>query len=229
MNGTARVALILGLLIGSSPKALAHGGPQESVQVLADPRPFMVRSNYGLLRFESEADWRWTCEEVAGSVEITDYAMDKDGNQILSNFQARDGSGALMNIFVDMNGNRNVCDHWHEVPTLSEYRLDGVVLSDDQPGVNHGSTKNDLGQLFNIAIQGPTPINNGYVTERGHGMSARPRPTFSQPPIRVESREELYQTTLFGDRNAKLYKQPNDYFYSEQMFSRDVEPMDELF
>ncbi|MGB0639912.1 MAG: hypothetical protein ACPGTU_11300, partial [Myxococcota bacterium] len=86
MNDTARVALILGLLIGSSPKALAHGGPQESVQVLADPRPFMVRSNYGLLRFESEADWRWTCEEVAGSVEITDYAIDRDGNQVLSNF-----------------------------------------------------------------------------------------------------------------------------------------------
>ena len=150
-------------------------------------------------------------------------------NQILSNFQATNGSGELMNIFVDMDGTKNVCDHWHEVPTLSEYRLDGVVLSDDQPGVNHGSTKNELGQLFNIAIQGPTPINNGYVTERGHGMSARPRPTFSQPPIRVESREELYQTTLFGDRNAKLYKQPNDYFYSEQMFSRDVEPMDELF
>lgn len=86
MNGTARFALILGLLTGGSPKALAHGGPQESVQVLADPQPSMVRSNYGLLRFESEADWRWTCEEVAGSVEITDYTMDREGNQILSNF-----------------------------------------------------------------------------------------------------------------------------------------------
>ncbi|WP_274963508.1 hypothetical protein [Thioclava electrotropha] len=150
-------------------------------------------------------------------------------NQILANHGARNGQGTLMNVYVQTNASKSVADYWYEVPNLNEFRLDGIVLSDDQPGVNHGSTKNELGQLYNISIQGPTPVNNGYVTERGHAMGSRPQPTFSQPPIPVQSREEAFQETLFGERNAKLYKQPAEYTYSEQMFSRDVEPMDELF
>ena len=150
-------------------------------------------------------------------------------NQILANHGARNGQGTLMNVYVQTDASKSVADYWYEVPNLNEFRLDGIVLSDDQPGVNHGSTKNELGQLYNISVQGPTPVNNGYVTERGHAMGSRPQPTFSQPPIPVQSREEAFQETLFGDRNAKLYKQPAEYTYSEQMFSRDVEPMDELF
>ena len=150
-------------------------------------------------------------------------------NQILANHGARNGQGTLMNVYVQTDASKSVADYWYEVPNLNEFRLDGIVLSDDQPGVNHGSTKNELGQLYNISIQGPTPVNNGYVTERGHAMGSRPQPTFSQPPIAVQSREEAFQETLFGERNAKLYKQPAEYTYSEQMFSRDVEPMDELF
>ena len=150
-------------------------------------------------------------------------------NQILANHAARNGMNVLMNLYVDKDGTKSVKDEWYKVPNLNEFRLDGIVLSDDQPGVNHGSTKNELGQLFNISVQGPTPVNNGYVTERGHAMSSRPKPTFSQPPIPVESPEEAFQETLFGERNEKLYKQAAEYSYSEQMFSRDVEPMDELF
>ena len=150
-------------------------------------------------------------------------------NQILANHGARNGMNVLMNLYVDKDGTKNVKDEWYKVPNLNEFRLDGIVLSDDQPGVNNGSTKNELGQLFNISVQGPTPVNNGYVTERGHAMSSRPKPTFSQPPIPVESPEEAFQETLFGERNGKLYKQAAEYSYSEQMFSRDVEPMDELF
>lgn len=150
-------------------------------------------------------------------------------NQILANHSARNGMNVLMNLYVDKDGTKNVKDEWYKVPNLNEFRLDGIVLSDDQPGVNHGSTKNELGQLFNISVQGPTPVNNGYVTERGHAMSSRPKPTFSQPPIPVESPEEAFQETLFGARNGKLYRQAAEYSYSEQMFSRDVEPMDELF
>jgi hypothetical protein len=150
-------------------------------------------------------------------------------NQMLAFIDARTGSGKLQNVLVDEQGGLNVGDHWFEVPTLDEYRLDGIVLSNDLPDAQTGSTKNESGQLYNIAIQGPTPVNNGYVTERGHGMLARPKPTFSLPPIPVRSAEEDMEAELFRDRNSKLYQQPNEYLYSEQMFSRNIEPMDELF
>ena len=150
-------------------------------------------------------------------------------NQMLAFLGARDGSQKLTTVYEDQDGTKNIGDHWYEVPTLNEYRLDGIVLSNDLPDVQSGSTKNESGQLYNIAIQGPTPVNNGYVTERGHGMLARPTPTFSLPPIAVRSEEEEMEATLFRDRNSKLYRQPNEYLYSEQMFSRNIEPMDELF
>ena len=150
-------------------------------------------------------------------------------NQMLALLGARDGSQKLTTVYEDQDGTKNIGDHWYEVPTLNEYRLDGIVLSNDLPDVQSGSTKNESGQLYNIAIQGPTPVNNGYVTERGHGMLARPTPTFSLPPIAVRSEEEDMEATLFRDRNSKLYRQPNEYLYSEQMFSRNIEPMDELF
>ena len=150
-------------------------------------------------------------------------------NQILANIEAINGDGKLMNLYVQTDASKSVADNWVEVPNLNEFRLDGIVLSDDQPGVNHGSTSNELGQLFNISVQGPTPVNNGYVTERGHAMLSRPKPTMSAPPILITSNEEDEAEELFEQRNLKLYRQPNEFIYSEQMFSRDVEPMDELF
>lgn len=150
-------------------------------------------------------------------------------NQILANIEAINGDGKLMNLYIQTDASKSVADNWVEVPNLNEFRLDGIVLSDDQPGVNHGSTSNELGQLFNISVQGPTPVNNGYVTERGHAMLSRPKPTMSAPPILITSNEEDEAEELFEQRNLKLYRQPNEFIYSEQMFSRDVEPMDELF
>jgi len=45
---------------------------------------------------------------------------------------------------------------------LNEYRLDGVVISNDEPGLftSNGSRDN---AIFNIAIQGPTETNNGFL------------------------------------------------------------------
>ena len=150
-------------------------------------------------------------------------------NQILANIGATNGDGKLMNLYVQTDPSKSVLDHWIEVPNLNEFRLDGIVLSDDQPGVNHGSSSNELGQLFNISVQGPTPINNGYVTVRGDTMMSRPKPTMSIPPIVIRSDEEEKVEDLFPERNKTLYRQPNEFAYSTQMFSRDVEPQDELF
>ena len=46
--------------------------------------------------------------------------------------------------------------------TLNEYRLDGVVISNDEPGAFTSSGSRD-NAIFNIAIQGPTETNNGFL------------------------------------------------------------------
>lgn len=54
-----------------------------------------------------------------------------------------------------------VSDNWRELTLLQNWALDGVVLSNDEPGVMKGSGANDA-QLFNICIQGFCAVNNGY-------------------------------------------------------------------
>ena len=71
-------------------------------------------------------------------------------------------------------------DEWRGVPTLADWVVDGVVLSDDQPGAFSGSGERD-GQLFNIAVQGPCAINNGYVDTSGNGVSSRTVPVLRAP------------------------------------------------
>lgn len=152
-------------------------------------------------------------------------------NTTLAELSALNRYNEYANVMLlrDREDTMKILDEWHTVPTLKEYRLDGIVLSDDQPGVKHGSSKNDLGQLFNIAVQGPTAINNGYVTERGHTMLSRPDPTFSKMPLDVQIDEARDEVEVMGDRSSRLYGLPNEHTYSEQMFSRDIEPQDELF
>ena len=45
---------------------------------------------------------------------------------------------------------------------LNEYRLDGVVISNDEPGAFTSNGNRD-NAIFNIAIQGPTETNNGFL------------------------------------------------------------------
>ena len=45
---------------------------------------------------------------------------------------------------------------------LREYSLDGVVISNDEPGAFTSSGSRD-NAIFNIAIQGPVETNNGYL------------------------------------------------------------------
>ena len=53
-----------------------------------------------------------------------------------------------------------------KLSVLDEYRLDGIVISNDEPGAFTSSGSRD-NCLFNIAIQGPTPVNNGYLLYEG--------------------------------------------------------------
>jgi hypothetical protein len=48
------------------------------------------------------------------------------------------------------------------ISTLNEYRLDGVCISNDEPGAFTSSGARD-NVLFNVAIQGPVETNNGFL------------------------------------------------------------------
>jgi len=46
--------------------------------------------------------------------------------------------------------------------TLARYRLDGIVKSNDEPGTFTSSGTRDAA-IFNVVLQGPTLVNNGYL------------------------------------------------------------------
>jgi hypothetical protein len=67
-----------------------------------------------------------------------------------------------------------IADEWRRLTCLREWACDGVVLSNDQPHAHNSSGDRD-GQLFNIAIQGVCPVNNGYVDFKGSGVESSHR------------------------------------------------------
>ena len=132
-------------------------------------------------------------------------------------------------------------DEWRGVPTLADWVVDGVVLSDDQPGAFSGSGERD-GQLFNIAVQGPCAINNGYVDTSGNGVSSRTVPVLRAPGYLDQRVERLRRD---GGVLVEWPGRPNDagaggdiatalqelhpYEYTKQMFTREPAPLEELF
>jgi len=104
-------------------------------------------------------------------------------------------------ILVNSN---NPADHWRSLSLLSEWSLDGIVISNDEPGyVLSSGTGERNDQLFNIAVQGPTQVNNGYADDAGRGVN--------------------------GSVVAQLIKGPLYDRYPEQMFDRKVQPMSTLY
>lgn len=60
-------------------------------------------------------------------------------------------------------GSDRVGDEWRAVPFLQDWTLDGVVLSNDQPATYYGvGHEGRQAQDFNMCVQGPAPVNNGY-------------------------------------------------------------------
>lgn len=55
---------------------------------------------------------------------------------------------------------------------LKEYHLDGVVISNDEPGAFTSSGSRD-NALFNVAIQGPVETNNGYLKYESEDPASR--------------------------------------------------------
>jgi len=67
------------------------------------------------------------------------------------------------NIRTVLVGSDRVGDEWRAVPFLQDWTLDGVVLSNDQPATYYGvGHEGRQAQDFNMCVQGPAPVNNGY-------------------------------------------------------------------
>ena len=114
-------------------------------------------------------------------------------------------------------GSDRVADEWRAVPFLQEWCPDGVVLSNDQPesyyGSGHGSREC---QVFNIGIQGPAPLNNGYEDHAATGALTRPPPT-------MEGSQG--HKSAHGDDAVRRHAGPNYHTYPLQMFDRKPAPL----
>ena len=135
----------------------------------------------------------------------------------------------------------NLADDWRKVPILQEWTLDGICLSNDEKNLNRASMSAQRdGQLWNIGIQGPCMINNGYVEEHSsqgglmilqQGQVARQTGLFA--PGYMDHRVER-----FGENKVEVdqqwdfaadYDSTQYHTYPMQMFSRKVCPLHELY
>lgn len=133
---------------------------------------------------------------------------------------------------------KNPADDWRSVPTLQEWALDGVVLSSEasETFYNHAEGKRD-NQLYNIAIQGPTPVNNGFVEEfQSWDQMARMQQGLpSQLPSFHAAGTERRSGVLDDLKDGKKwdfaadYNGPNYHLYPLQMFDRNIGVLNELY
>lgn len=103
----------------------------------------------------------WLNRQLGGRPEY-DAGKYCDGWQIGYNVMIGGAEGSGTDGTLRANA---VADEWRELTVMQEWTCDGVVLSNDQPHAHTTSGDRD-GQLFNIAIQGVCPLNNGYGTRQ---------------------------------------------------------------
>ena len=107
---------------------------------------------------------------------------------------------------------------WRSVPFLQEYVLDGIVLSNDEPAA-FGAAMNSPhdAQLFNLAIQGPAQVNNGFLDMKNTGQLSRPMgKNYMETPHDMQDWAQKFQGARYHE-------------YPLQMFDRTVNCLDELF
>ena len=92
-------------------------------------------------------------------------ASGPNGWRLNENVFAAPPGGSAMDVFS--------VDGTAKLSVLSDYHLDGVVISNDEPGAFTSSGSRD-NAIFNIAIQGPVETNNGFLKYEDELNSDRP-------------------------------------------------------
>tara|TARA_B100001109_G_scaffold157654_1_gene128271 strand:+ start:7754 stop:10816 length:3063 start_codon:yes stop_codon:yes gene_type:complete len=88
---------------------------------------------------------------------------------------------------------------------LREYSLDGVVVSNDEPGAFTSSGSRD-NAIFNVAIQGPVETNNGflkYETEDDTREKIASKMAKTHKPLNPDKREYSKYNPLTGVVNSR--------------------------
>lgn len=114
----------------------------------------------------------------------------------------------------------NPLDDWRSLSFLNKFTLDGIVLSNDSPGYiesTSNGTRND--QLFNIGIQGPVQLNNGYENDNGGGVASHYEGTSG-----LGAGHAGKQMTVEALIGGPFYSQ-----YPIQMFDRNIRPLSDLY
>lgn len=144
-------------------------------------------------------------------------------------YMRTDDTSKFRYISVD---NERISDDWRNVPFLAEWTLDGVVLSNEERETFRADGPTAAsGQLFNIAIQGPCMMNNGFLDDRGGAQPSRPSMLFA-PGYMDHRVERVGQDKTEVDQEWDFqadYRGPQYHLYPTQMFDRNIRPMNELF
>lgn len=155
-------------------------------------------------------------------------------------WDTKTSGGKYRYILVDSD---RPADDWRSVPTFQEWSVDGIVLSNEgkETFYNYSEYKRD-NQVYNIAVQGPTTVNNGFAEEvQGWDEIARIQQGLASQAPRIYSSGYMdHRVEKFGpggpmdptgqkfDFRAD-YQGPNYHLYPLQMFDRDICVQAELY
>jgi len=132
----------------------------------------------------------------------------------------------------------NPLDEWRSLTFLNEWTVDGIVMSNDSPGYvmgASGDSRND--QVFNMGIQGPVQLNNGYEDDAGRGIAAhydRQRQMAAgnmvlEQPDGMTRAEYIRQAQGANALISNLIAGPFYQQYPLQMFDRKIRPLSDLY
>lgn len=129
------------------------------------------------------------------------------------------------------------------ISLLNDYTCDGVIISNDEPESFTSNGARDA-TVFNIAIQGPTLCNNGYLTYDGSASIGRNgrRSVEAYPRGCLETEMHQRQMTLnaINSKGGSPWL-PNEMYdfvsaftgsytnYPTQMFDRHLQPLDTIY
>ena len=115
---------------------------------------------------------------------------------------------------------------------LREYRLDGVILSNEEP-YSFSVTGERDSTVFNIGIKGPAPTNNGFLTYKDHAATElyarNADPTAYGETLRIGS--ERAGDTWHGKIGYDFVAAYTSVYteYPLQMFDREVRALDTVY
>ncbi len=241
-NGQQTVSRVIGLdgLNRLLHGATAPGGWVEGVNVFRGPNA------YGVVREGDELDDVMDNDPRAtnmASLPTTNADTIEAHNEAV--FEAANASGppagALRSYIREYDGSKV---GRFRISLLNDYPLDGVIISNDEPESFTSNGSRDA-TIFNIAIQGPTLCNNGFLKYTGAASTgpdgARMVEAYPRGSLEVERHiQSASQSTHIASKGGSPWLPPGMYdfvaaftggytSYPQQMFDRQLQPMNELY